>query len=153
VRSDIAEAGDLGLLRRQVHDGVEDQVHDRERPVYLRRREVADRHADRLAARLGAQPGGHGPRQLDAMDRDAAMGQRQRDPAGANPQFQGPATAGKLGQYLDHRAHGSRLEHVGGLLVYRAAAARRSSRSRCPFAAPVRPTGRRLPLGRVGRPE
>jgi hypothetical protein len=43
VRRGVAEARDLCLLRREVHDRVEDQVHDREGILDRRRREVADR--------------------------------------------------------------------------------------------------------------
>ena len=43
---DVAEARDLRVLGGQVHDRVEDQVDDGERPVHPGGREVADRHAD-----------------------------------------------------------------------------------------------------------
>src|SRR3954466_12488343 len=42
----ILKAGDLLVLRRQVHDRVRDEVNDRERAVDRRCREVADRDAD-----------------------------------------------------------------------------------------------------------
>src|SRR5215831_2138496 len=72
VGGDVAEAGHLRFLRGQVHDRVEDQVRERERPLGPRGREVADRHADLCAARLGAQPGDHGLGQVDATYRYAA---------------------------------------------------------------------------------
>src|SRR5262245_25738185 len=52
VGGDVAEAGHLRFLRRQVHDRVEDQVRERERPRSPRRCEVADRHVDLGTARF-----------------------------------------------------------------------------------------------------
>ena len=59
VRGDVAEAGDLLVLRRQVLDGVVDEVRELERLVDAHRREVADGHADGFRAGLGAQLGDH----------------------------------------------------------------------------------------------
>ena len=59
VRRDVAEAGDLRRLRRQVVDRVEDEVGEPERAVGARRREVADRDGDvrrRPASRAGGPP-------------------------------------------------------------------------------------------------
>jgi hypothetical protein len=97
VGRDVAEAGHLRLLRGQVHDGVEDQVGQPEGAVYPGGGEVSDGHADGVAAGLGAQPGHHGPGQVDAVHRHAAAGQRQRDPAGPDAQLQRPAAAGQSG--------------------------------------------------------
>lgn len=117
VRRDVAEAVDLCLLGRQVHEGVEDQVGDRERPVHPRGREVAEGHADVPATRLGPQPVDHRPRQVDAVHRHAAPRQRQGDPAGPDPQFQGPTATGEPGQHLDGRSHDVRREHLRRRLV------------------------------------
>ena len=81
VRGRVAEARDLRLLRRQVHDRVVDEIDERERPVHPRRREVADRHADVVAARLRAQPRDHRLREVDPVHRHAALRQREGDPA------------------------------------------------------------------------
>jgi hypothetical protein len=54
VSRSVTEAGHLGVLRRQIHDRVEDQVGEGEAARHHRGREVADRHADRIAARLRA---------------------------------------------------------------------------------------------------
>src|SRR5262249_58296184 len=51
----VLEARDLRLLGRQVHDRVEDEVDERERPVDARRPELADRHRDLRAAGLRAK--------------------------------------------------------------------------------------------------
>ena len=88
VRRDVAEARDLRRLRRQVHDRVEDQVGDGERPVDGRRREVADRDADVLAARLRAQPRDHRLRQLDPVHRHSPLRERERDPARPDPELE-----------------------------------------------------------------
>src|SRR5919106_3480961 len=73
VRGDAAEVGDLRFLRRQVHDRVEDEVRDRDCPIHARGREVADRDADPVAARLRPQPRNHRLRQLDAVHWHADM--------------------------------------------------------------------------------
>ena len=86
-------------------------------PSTLRRREVADRHADRVAARLAAQAGNHRPRQVDPVDRDAAARQRQCDPSRPDAQFQGAPTAGEPRQNVDRRVHNAWLEHVRRRLV------------------------------------
>src|SRR4249919_4271537 len=55
VRGDVLEARDLGVLRRQVADRVEDDVRERKRAVHLRRRKVADRDLDLVPTGLLAQ--------------------------------------------------------------------------------------------------
>ena len=52
VRRHVAKARDLRRLRRQIRDRVEDEMCEREGPVDGRCREVPDRDADVLAARL-----------------------------------------------------------------------------------------------------
>ena len=66
---------------------------------------------------LGAQPGHHRPRQVDAVDRHAAGCQRQGDAPRPDAQFQRPATAGQPGQDIDGRVHHARLEHLRRLFV------------------------------------
>jgi hypothetical protein len=112
VARHVPEARHLRVLRGQVHDRVEHQVGQREGPVGRGGGEVADGDRDAVAARLGPQPGHHGPGQVDAVHLDAAPGQRQRDPAGADAQLQGPPAAGQLGQHAGRRLHGRRVEHV-----------------------------------------
>ena len=51
---DVLEARDLRVLRRQVHDRVENEIGEPERPVDASRCEVADRDADLLRTRLPA---------------------------------------------------------------------------------------------------
>ena len=52
MSGDILEARDLRGLRRQVGDGVEHEIGDRERSGDSRGREVSDRDADVVAADL-----------------------------------------------------------------------------------------------------
>jgi hypothetical protein len=112
VRRDVAEAGDLLCLRRQVHDGVEDQVGDGERSVHGRRREVADRDADFFATCLRPQPRDHRLRQLDPVHRHSSLRERERDAARPDPQFQRAPGAGELGEDLDGRVDERRVEHL-----------------------------------------
>jgi hypothetical protein len=118
VGGGVAEAGDLRVLRDQVVDRVVDEVGDGERPVDAGRGEVADRDADRATAGLGPQPGHHGLGQVDAVHRNAALGQRQGDAAGADPELEGGAVARQPGEYVHDRRDGGRVEHVvGGIVV------------------------------------
>jgi hypothetical protein len=119
VRGDVAEARNLGFLSREIHDRVEDQVRDGERPIHTRRREVADRDTDGVAARLGAQPSDHSGRELDAMNRNAAARQRKCDAPGADAKFQGAAAAREIRQHINCWFHEGGLEHVRGRLVVR----------------------------------
>ena len=112
VRRDVAEAGDLRRLRRQVHDRVEDQVRDGERPVHGRRREVADRHADVFAARLRTQPRDHRLRQLDPVHRHSPLGERERDAACPDPELERAAASGQLGEEVDDRLDRLRAERL-----------------------------------------
>ena len=103
VRGDVLEAGDLLVLRRQVHDRVEDEVRERERPVDPGRGEVADRDADRLAAGLGSQSFDHRGREVDAVHANAALRQRQRDAPGADPELERGAVARQVCEEVDDR--------------------------------------------------
>ena len=95
VRGRVPEARDLVGLRRQVHDRVEHEVDERERPVDRGRREVADRHVDRVAAGLGRQSGppspsrarspAPGPRAQRAAARCGRSRSRTRAPARRRP--------------------------------------------------------------------
>jgi len=117
VGGGVLEAGDLGVLGDQVEDGVEDQVDEGELPVDPGAGEVADRHLEVLAPGLGPQPGHHRLGAVDAGDPHDALGQRQRDPPGADPELQRSAPPGKTGQQVHDRGHHRRVEHAGGVLV------------------------------------
>ncbi len=78
----------------------------------LKTRYTSENVPSTVAAGLGAQPGHHGPGQVDAVHRDAAAGQRQRDAPGPDAQFQRPALAGQPGQGVGDRVHGTGAEHV-----------------------------------------
>jgi hypothetical protein len=94
MRDDVLEARDLLVLRRQVHDRVEDAVGDRERRLDGRRGETADGHADLLVARLRPQPRDHRRREVDPVHASAAPRERQRDPAGADAELERLAVGG-----------------------------------------------------------
>jgi hypothetical protein len=94
MRRDVPEAGDLGGLRREVQDGVEDEVREREGPIDSGRCEIPDGDADVPAAWLRAQPPDHRGRQVDAVHRHPALRERQRDPPGADPELERPTTTG-----------------------------------------------------------
>src|SRR5919199_1353660 len=88
MRRDVLKAGDLLVLRGEVHDRVGDEVRDRERAVHGRRGEVPDRDADLLRARLGAEPCHHRFRQVDPVDGYPAARERERNPARADAQLE-----------------------------------------------------------------
>ena len=101
VRGDVLEARDLRVLRRQVHDRVEDEVREGERPVDGGRREVADRDADLLRALLRAQSLDHRGREVDAVHANAALRERQRDAAGADPELERGTVTGQVREEVD----------------------------------------------------
>ena len=115
----VAEAGDLRVLAGQVHDRVEHQVGQREGAVHRGGGDVADGDRDSLAAGLGAQPGHHGPGQVDAVHFHAAAGQRQRDPPGPDAQLQRPPAARQLGQHPGRRLYRPRPEDPRRAVVRR----------------------------------
>ena len=112
MRRHVAEARDLRLLGRQVHDRVEDHVGEGERAVHLRRGEVADRHADVLAARLRAQLRDHRLRQIDPVNLDAPLRERERDPAGPDPELERASAPGELGEEVDDRFEDFGIEQL-----------------------------------------
>src|SRR5919201_2011281 len=104
MRGDVLKARDLLVLRRQVHDRVEDEVNERERVVHSRRREVADRHPDLLRARLFAQPRDHRLREVDAVNAHATLRERERDASGADPELERGSVTRELREELHGRA-------------------------------------------------
>jgi len=117
VLGDVAEAGDLRVLRGEVVDRVVHQVGHRENVVHPDRGHVADGHADSVPAWLATEPGHHRPGQFDAVHRHAALGQRQPDAAGADGQFQCPPAARQLREQADRRVDSLWLEHAVGRVV------------------------------------
>ncbi len=91
----VTEAGHLLRLRGQIHDRVVDQIGDGERSAHLRRREVANRDADRLGARLRTQLVDHRLGQVDAVDRDSPLRQGQSDAPCPDAQLKGAAAVGQ----------------------------------------------------------
>ncbi len=101
MRRGVLEARNLLVLRRQVHDRVEDEVREREGPVDSRRREVADRYLDVFTARLRPQLSDHRLRQVDAVHSDATLTERQRDAAGADAELERSAVARQPDEEVD----------------------------------------------------
>jgi hypothetical protein len=48
---------------------------------------------------------------------DASLRERERDPAGADPELERRAAAGELDEEVDDRLDGGRGEQLGGVLV------------------------------------
>jgi hypothetical protein len=82
VRSRVAEALDLLVLRREVGDRVPHDVDDVECAVHSGGRAVPDRGTDLIGARLGEQLPDHRSGQVDAVHPRDTLTQRQCDPAG-----------------------------------------------------------------------
>ena len=116
-RAAVSEDLDLARLGRDVHDRVEDQVDERERPLDARRRHVADGDRHGPAARLGAQPLEHRPRQLDAMHLDAERRKRECDPPRADRELEHPAAGSQLREHPHSLGDGSAVDHRLGDIV------------------------------------
>ena len=119
LRGDVLEARDLLVLRRQVHDRVEDEVGDRERPLDRGRGEIADRHADVLGARLRPQSRDHRRREVDAVHADAALPERESDAPGADAELERGAVAGQADEEVDDGIDHRRLGYLGVVVVPR----------------------------------
>ena len=86
-------------------------------PVDPRGRHVADRHRDLLAAGLGAELGHHRRARARCRDRDPALGQRERDPAGPDRQLERGSAVGKGGEEVDGGLQDLEREHRGDVFV------------------------------------
>ncbi len=117
VRGGVLEAGHLIVLRGQVVDRVVDQVGQRELARHPGGGEVAQRDLDPIGAGLGPELLHHLAREVDAAHRDAAPGERQRDPAGADAELQRSAVSGQPGQEVDGRLDHRGVEHLGAAVV------------------------------------
>ena len=76
MRGDVLEAGDLLILRRQVHDRVEDQVGETRTALDSWSWRSRRSSPDLICAGLRPQPGDHRVGQIDAVYADAALGER-----------------------------------------------------------------------------
>src|SRR4051812_36660725 len=117
----VLEAPDLCVLTCQVDDGVEDQIDEVERAGDCRGRHVAKRHREFRPAPLGAELVDHRRRQFDALHRNPAGDQRERNTPGPDRELgRGPAV-GELGEPVYRRLDGLRREHrsVLGVVVRR----------------------------------
>ena len=103
VRGDVLEAANLLVLRKQVEERVEHDVHERIRAGDADLREVAHRHIDGVAPGLGPELLDHRRGEVDAVDANARSRERQRDPAGADRELERGATFRELGQDHDRR--------------------------------------------------
>lgn len=72
---DVHEAAHLIVLSEQVEQGVEHYVDQLVRASYVYVSEVAYRHRELVAAGLGAQPGDHCGREVNAVDADGPRGE------------------------------------------------------------------------------
>src|SRR5450759_4613669 len=117
VGRDVLEAGDLLVLGCQIVDRIEDEIGERERPLDPGRGEVADCYVDLLGTRLCPQPRQHRRGELDSVHADTTARERQRDPAGADSEFERGAVAGQLRQEVDYGIDDRGLGHVGEQLV------------------------------------
>lgn len=118
VRGRITEDVDLPVLRGHVTDGVEHQVGQGELAGYPRRRHVADRDLDLVAARLAGDPRSHRPAHLDAAHRHATRSQRGGDPAGSDGKLKHRAAASQVFKDVHHRHHHfGRVSAARGVIV------------------------------------
>ena len=85
------------------------------------RREVADRDADLLRARLRAQSFDHRGREVDAVHANAALRERQRDAAGADPELERGTVARQVREEVDDGIDRLGPEISGPESSYRAA--------------------------------
>src|SRR4051812_17978215 len=99
----VHEASPLALLRDYVPDRVEDEVYESKRTFDAQRRHVADHDRDVVSTRLGAQLADHRVRELDAVDLDAARGQRQRYPSRADGELEHRPAARQLDEPVHYR--------------------------------------------------
>src|SRR5512132_4718048 len=104
LRGNALETSNLRVLRGQVVDRVEDEVHKRKRLADARHREVADRDRDLLAAWLRAELGDHVWRKIDAVHARSARGERERDAPRTNAQLEGCTFTGELNEEVDGRS-------------------------------------------------
>ena len=85
-------------LRRKHEERVEDDEHERELAVDRNVGHVTDDDGDVGAAGLGAQLRDHRRRRIDAVHLDATRRERNRDPAGSDPELERATTRGELGE-------------------------------------------------------
>ena len=105
----VLKAGDLFGLGQQVGDRVENEVDQRVLPRCAGGGHVPNDHRNPLRVDLAAELVDHRTGQLDAGDRNAALGQGNRDPTGSDCELQRSAVARILGQPVDRRP-----QHLGG---------------------------------------
>ena len=99
----VREAAHLGLLAGQAEEGVEGDEDERERALDRHVGEVAHRHRDAVAAGLLPELRDHRLGGVDAVHLEAPLGEREREPAGADRELEHRAVAGELGEQLDAR--------------------------------------------------
>src|SRR3954451_12894843 len=92
MRGHVLETPDLILLRQQVEQRVEDEVHQRIGAGYRDVGEVAHRHRDLTASRFGTQSIDHCSGKINAIDAHAASGERKCDPTSPDGQLQRRST-------------------------------------------------------------
>jgi hypothetical protein len=113
----VLEARHLSVLGEQVHDRVEHDVDDTERAVDPGRRHVTAREGDAVTTGPAAQRVQHRPREVDATDRHASLGERDGDPAGPDPELERRSSGRELGEQVDGRSDDVRPGHLGDVVV------------------------------------
>ena len=103
MRGRVREAAQLVLLGEQREERVEGDEDERVDALDGDVGEVAHRHRDRVAAGLLAELRDHRLGGVDAVHLEAALGEREREPAGADRELEHGAVAGELGEHLDAR--------------------------------------------------
>jgi hypothetical protein len=112
MRSNIAEALDLRVLRSEVQDRVPYDVGERECTCHLRGREVANRHVDVGGTRLRSQLFDHGRRKLDTGYPDASATQWQGEATRADAEFKDGPTPRQIHEEVHCRRNEFRIEEV-----------------------------------------
>ena len=116
VSGGVGEAGDLIVLRGQVHDRVEQQVDEPKGSLDPFGGEVAD-------GATRSEPGLARRRSTIAVDRSIPVTATprslsgERDPSGADAELECGAVAGKRGEEVDGLADDRWVEHVGAPLL------------------------------------
>lgn len=97
----VSETGDLGLLCRQIVDGVENKKDEREVSGYARRRHVAYRDLQGTQGFLFPQLSNHGVRKLDTFHKRASLGKWYGYPPRSDGEFKDFSAAGQVDETID----------------------------------------------------
>ena len=119
MRGSVLKARDLGGLRRQIVDRVEDQIDERELAWSRSRGEVSDRHANTGAIGFRTKPRDHRFGEIDAVDSNTPAGQWQCDPTRADPELERTPVTDKIEQEIHRGIDNPWIEDRGIVVVAR----------------------------------